>query len=100
MKVTPEVYQKMKSDIKVILNIYFPYAETIPFEFFRISDLHEIWFKVYANRKYEDSHPMVQKKNGKRVLKLDESFEMYPCDTNDNSLQTALIKLFKELTSS
>ena len=100
MKVTPEVYSKMKSDIKVMLKVYFPYAETIPFEFFRISDMHDIWFKTFVNRNYEDSHPMVKKREGKRVLSFDPNYELYPCDTNDNSIQTALIKIFKELTSS
>lgn len=105
MKVTKEVFEKMKSDIKVILDHYKLKTESI--ESISDSTLFAIWRKVYQNR-YSPSevkfngvmqvNPNVDFNDvGERILERIDTFEFYPCDTNDNTLLTALRKATKEL---
>lgn len=93
MKIDSIVRQKMKEDIAIMVNYFFP----IGISELSIGNMHNVWFKVFSNRKYDDKNPNVIFIDGVRLLSYDEHYELYPCDSNDNSLQTALISIFKEL---
>lgn len=96
MKVSQDVLIKMKSDIEVILNHY--NLINIKYEDFSTTDIFNIWSIVYANRKYnENNSNVIFTSNDVRLLERDLTFEWYPCDTNDNSLETALRKVLKEI---
>ena len=91
MKVTGNDLLKMRADIKILVDYL---TEGKGFKNPSITTMHDVWFNVYANRRYEDSHPMVIKIEGKRLLEQDKNFDLYPCDTNDNTIETALKAIF------
>jgi len=104
MKVTKEVFETMKSDIKVVLDYY--NVSGIITEFPE-SVLFAIWHKVYQNR-YSPStvkingiveeNPNVDfKENGERLLERNTDFVFYPCNTNDATLLTALRKAVEQV---
>lgn len=93
MKIDKLTLDQMKNDIEVICKYFFPKG----INELSIGNMHNIWFKTFANRKYDDLNGNVIFVNGKRLLKQDDLYSLYPCDTNNNSLQTALILIFKQL---
>lgn len=94
MKIDSTTRNKMKEDLTTVVNYYFPHGK--PSEL-SIGNMHTLWFKVFCNRKYEYNNGNVIKIDGKRLMELDFDFTLYPCDSNDNTLQTALISIFKEM---
>lgn len=95
MKISDNIFQKMKSDLAIIIKAYG--LSELKFGELKESDFYTLWHFVYCNRKYPESNKNVRLVNGKRLLSLDINFEYYPCDTNDNTLGTALKKAIKEI---
>lgn len=93
MKTSKKTLTQMQDNIKKFLDqtgitlpeIYGPY-------------MHQIWFKVYVCIKYDSENANVIKLNGKRILPYDPNFELYPDNTNDTTLSTALKIIHKNLT--
>jgi len=98
MKVSEIEFQKMKSNLKVVLDYYYN-IHGVTFNYIDIpeSTYYNLWNIVYANKRYTDENKNVKFINGKRLFEYDETFKFYPCDTNDNTLLTALKKVIKEL---
>ena len=94
MKIDEGTRKQMLTDVKAIIK-YLPYD----LDNLEIWQKHDIWFRTYANRKYPDNHPYIYKKNGKRVLEQDLNYELYPCDTNDNTIETAINWIIKNIKS-
>ena len=95
MKVNNNTLEYMQKDIKTFIT----FAGVDPKEL-NVNDLNNIWFHTYANRTYPDDHPMVKKdNNGVRILSyIDrDNYDLYPCDTNDTTIYTALNKILKNL---
>lgn len=59
------------------------------------SAIWQVWNYIFAEINYDDSHPRF--KGRKRQFKYNPSFELYPCGTNDKTLETALKKVVREL---
>lgn len=98
MKVTQIEFEKMKADLRVVFN-YYKTIHNISFKGINdipVSTYFNLWHIVYANKKYTDDNRNVIFVNGERLFKFDDYFEYYICDTDDNSLLTALKKAFKE----
>jgi hypothetical protein len=93
MKIDINTRQQMKNDIKVICDYFFPKGITE----LSIGNMHNVWFQTFCNRNYHETNGNVISIEGKRLLDQDLNYEIYPCNSNDNSLQTALISIFKEL---
>jgi len=93
MKIDNITKNKMKKDIEVICNYYLKKEV----KELRIGDLFNIWNKVYCNRHYSNDNPNVVLIDNIRLLPMDFSIDFYPCNTNDNTLQTALIQILTEL---
>jgi hypothetical protein len=95
MKIDSNTFLKMKTDLSVIIKSY--NLNYIKFEDLTDSDIFAIWSFVYNNRKYTESNKNVKFIDGMRLLPLDIDFNYYPCDTNDNTLLTALKKAIKDI---
>jgi hypothetical protein len=96
MKIDRSTYLKMQADINIILPYYMVRYEVEKKE---ITEglMHDIWFRVYANRAWADNDPRIFRTElGERLLRLDKDFDLYPCDTNDDTIGTALNKIRKE----
>jgi len=96
MKVTKEVREQMKSDIKTVLDFYLPnYPNYLDLS---VRDYYTIWSWVWMNKKYDDSNGNVRfTKDGNRLFEYNPDFEIYPCNTNDKTLETALKSILFEL---
>ena len=62
------------------------------------SEMNFIYFKGYCSIQYEDNNPNVLKINDKRLFEYNPNFKYYQCDTNDNTLNTAIKQAFKSIT--
>ena len=96
MKIDNLTLANMEQDIKtVIKNTDFP----VKISDLTVYDLNNIWFMTWCNRTYPDNHPMVIKINGQRILSFidRDEYDLYPCNTNDNTIFTALNKILKNL---
>jgi hypothetical protein len=84
----------MTNDIKVILSHY-----KIDPKILDVNDLNNIWFRTYMNRTYLDDNANVIKINGNRLLSyIDrDNYDLYPCNTNDTTIYTALNVILKKL---
>ena len=96
MKIDSTTRNKMKTDIQIVCDYFFPKGV---YEL-SIGNMHNVWFKCFANRNYPNDNGNVIFIEGKRLLEQDITYSLYPCDSNDNTLQTALISIFKELNIS
>jgi hypothetical protein len=56
----------------------------------RVQALWEIWFAVCDDHRHDDAHPRFTQLGQERVLPFDFDFPLYPDDTNDKTLTTAL----------
>lgn len=56
----------------------------------RVQALWQIWFAVCDDHRHDDAHPRFTQLGQKRVLPFDFDFPLYPDDTNDKTLTTAL----------
>jgi hypothetical protein len=95
MKIDNGTLKKMEEDIKVVLN----YLDLTPASL-NVNDLNNVWFKTWCNRTYSDNNPNVIKdKNGKRILSFidRDNYDLYPCNTNDTTIYTALNKILTNL---
>lgn len=65
---------------------------------FTAGHLHDLWFRVWASVNYPDSNPnVVRDANGNRLFTHDETYELYPNDSNDTTLLTALKRAAKQM---
>jgi hypothetical protein len=97
MKIDNNTYLKMQSDINAILPYYMVRKQVEKHEITE-SLMHDIWFTVYANTRWADNDPRIfRTESGERVLKYNPNLDLYPCNTNDITLSTALNKIRKEL---
>ena len=99
MKIDKTTREMMKQDIKVVL---FHLAEQSDISVkeidFTIPLIHSLWFKTVCSKSYDISNPnCITKENGERLLKLNEKYELYPCNTNDTTIETALKSIFFEI---
>jgi hypothetical protein len=93
MKINDNVLQKMISDLRVVIKAY--NLDSLKYTELSISDFFTMWHFVYNNRRYLNDNRNIKFVEGKRILEHDDDFEFYPCDTNDDTLLTALKKAVK-----
>ena len=63
----------------------------------KVSTAFQLWHSNYANRQYPSDNPNVYFTFGSRLLPYNPDFQMYPDDTNDDTLKTALLKVCDEI---
>ena len=95
MKINLETRKKMVQDMLVVVDYFKITPEQL--EKITIGELHNIWFHAFINRNFNDSNSNVKFINGKRLLKQDKTVEQYPCDSDDNTLTTALKWCLREI---
>lgn len=97
MKIDNKTLAKMEQDIKtVIQNTDIP----VKIKDMTVYDLNNIWFIAWCNRTYPDNHTMVKKDfSGQRILSFidRDDYDLYPCNSNDTTIFTALNKILKNL---
>ena len=52
------------------------------------SNLWDLWHWIHAHKSYTSDHPLFAQRG--RAFELDTTHELYPDDTDDNSMSTAL----------
>jgi len=95
MKIDNKTLEQMQTDIKRVLFHFNISAKEID-----VNELNNIWFITWCNRTYPDNHTAVKKdKNNNRILSFidRDNNDLYPCDTNDTTIYTALNKILKNL---
>ena len=95
MKIDKNTLQIMTNDIKVIID-----HKKLDVNLLDVNELNYLWFATYCNRTYSDDNKNVFKdSSGNRVLSyIDrENYDLYPCNTNDNTIYTALNVILKTL---
>jgi len=85
MKITVDNRKKMAGYIEQTLKAFNVKAQDIVTE----STMFTVWHKTYSLVVYSDTNPNALL-NGKRVIDQDKSLEMYPNDSNDNHIYSAL----------
>ena len=98
MKVKPDTLNMMVDNIRNYLTARFPSVlEDIKNKKGDIKtfEMWTIWHHICDEKRFDDSHPRFN--NRKRVLDFDWHFSLYPDNTNDVTLETALKKVFKLL---
>jgi hypothetical protein len=93
MKIDNNTLANMEQDMKVIINHF-----NIDPKKLDVNGLNNVWFHTFINRSYNSDNPNVKTdKNGNRILSQIENYELYPCDTNDTTIYTALKIILKNL---
>lgn len=59
------------------------------------TDLWRMWHWIHEEIAYDNSHPRFD--DHKRIFEYDPNHSLYPCDTNDKTMTTALRKAYKLL---
>jgi hypothetical protein len=102
VKVRPDTLKAMTTDMDAVLASWteerrnaFVAAVNDPTR--RNRTLHDLWFEVCFQRRNDDRHPIFDPTHPqyaefgrKRVLTHDFDYPLYPDDTNDDTLTTAL----------
>lgn len=98
MKVKPETLKMMAENIRTYLSARFPAVlEDIKKDPSKVStaEMWTIWHHITDEIRFSDDHPRFQ--NRKRIFNFNFDFPLYPDDTNDATLETALKKVMKML---
>ncbi len=56
-----------------------------------------IWHRASDNMRYDDNHPNFHQGNQVRIVPYNPEFNVYDDDTNDNHIQTVILKILKDL---
>lgn len=63
----------------------------------KAGDLQYLWFKAWSSVAYPDDNPNVIMENGKRLLAYDPGFQLYPCNSSDAHVLTAMKAIVRSL---
>ncbi len=95
MKIDNETLLIMQNDIKTLVGFL-----KLDVNKLDVNDINNAWFLTWCNRTYDNNNRNVLKKeNGERLLSFidRENYDLYPCNTNDTTIYTALNKILKNL---
>jgi len=95
MKIDNNILEVMKKNISTIIHYY-----KIDVKKVTLNEMHYLWFKTFANVTYlEDNANVIKDNKGIRILPFidREKYLLYPCNTNDTTLQTGLKAILTEL---
>lgn len=97
MKVTKDVYSDIEEKVSIVLPYLLPKDKgAITIDRFTNSDLMHVWFRAATSVSFDDTNPNVLRDaNGKRLFEYDFNYPLYPCDTNDTTMVTAIRKAVK-----
>ena len=57
---------------------------------------NDLWFRTWSSVAYPDTNPNVIKDaDGKRILEFNPDYDLYPCDSDDKTMQAALNRIYK-----
>lgn len=91
MKYPQEQFEKLVTALKTIKAKRPDITDA--FENLHVSTVH---YFVYKNLRFPSNNPNVTfMPDGSRLLEIDETFELYPNDTNDDTVSTAVRKALK-----
>lgn len=102
MKVRPQTLARMTADMDAIVASWTPerqtaFADAVRDPASRNRALHDLWNEVWFQRRNPDTHPVFDPDHPqyaefgrRRVLEHDFDYPIYPDDTNDATLSTAL----------
>ena len=99
MKINAQARRSMKSDLLTVVNHYGFISMFQAYTADKVNIAFKLWQKVHMNRAYSSDNPnviLVNKYAG-RLLPYTPDFELYPCNTNDDTLKTALVKVLNDI---
>jgi hypothetical protein len=62
-----------------------------------ISVMHNLWYQVSINIKFDNNNANVIFIDGKRLFEQNDKFDYYIDNTNDKTIETALKLVFKKI---
>lgn len=92
MKISLEIRRKIIDKLEKVLQLYGVRANDVQ----TTGVMFQFWTKVCNYTIYPSDNPNALFK-GERVFDQDETWERYPCDSNDDHLDTALLWCFAYL---
>jgi len=102
MKATKETQTIMAGKFKTFIEYFLDDKKTdislfdTKSGFYFERDLHRYWQAIFNSVNFPDDNPNVLRyNNGARLFKRNESFNVYPGNTNDGSLTTLLKKAYQ-----
>lgn len=94
MKIDKKTLTYMQADIARVLDK----LNVSPANINTTADRLSVWHRVYMCRAYTDDHPAIYcRDDSTRILSYQEDYPMYPCGSNDDSLDTALKYAIKKI---
>lgn len=101
MKIPKEKRDEMRDKMQRWLDNYrrlYPQWEKVDPTKFEVGTLHTVWFRTWASVAYDNTNPnTAYDLSGVRLFKQDPDYNLYPYDTNDTTLGSALMAIRKEL---
>ena len=97
MKVDKKTFEQMKKDLWVLIN--YVGVKKVQQMYCRqpIGTAFKLWMRLYDCKVYDEHPHILWKSDGSRLFPKDSEFNLYPCKTNDTTLQTALVKALDEI---
>jgi len=98
MKVNKQIFNQLKSQLETLVE-HLGFEQTQQqYHQEKVGTAFWLWHKLYMCISYPDDNPNVfRKADHSRLFKQDASFVLYPCDTNDDTLLTALVKALDQI---
>lgn len=96
MKVSKETYKRIRDDMEQVINRRCSRSMVASGLVGGVNKpsviAHSLWSQICYDRMNNDNHPAFSEHGRQRVLQYQPDFDMYPDDTNDKTLGTALVK--------
>lgn len=92
MKVSKQTFYRIVEDMRTVYNAASPQQKE---QWAKLSEAGQAWAIYHVvgdNRQYTDNHPAFTSGTWKRVVPYDPEWEFYVDNTNDKTLETALLK--------
>lgn len=100
MKIQSQSIEQMRKAILPTVN-YLKQTAVIPADYninnLTDADRQHIWFKSWANVAFDDENPNVMRTEAGRICPHDRDFPLYPDNSNDDHVRTALKRIFQEI---
>ena len=98
MKVDKVTYTRIVSNLETIIDYFGKSDILVMFEDDNVNTAFMLWHKLFCCKTYDTENPNVLKaEDGSRYFLLDDTWTLYPCNTNDDTIKTAIVKAVKEV---
>lgn len=90
-------YEVRKQDLQTLIDHLGPKRVLESYETNPTATLHRLYERIWFDRRNPDSHPTFVAGHRERIFPYQEDYEIYPCDSDDQSLRTMLKRAIYEV---